>query len=53
MFYLQQSLPDTVDYMIAGYAVIFGMLSLYVISIVYRFRQAAVKISLYREQLGE
>ena len=53
MIYLQQSLPDTVDYMIAGYTVIFGVLFLYILSIGYRFRKAAKKVSLYREQLED
>lgn len=53
MFYLQQTIPDTMEYMIAGYAVIFSILFLYTISILYRYRQAKDKISLYQDQIEE
>lgn len=35
---LQEEIPDTSQYMIAGYAVIFGLISLYLLSLFLRHR---------------
>jgi CcmD family protein len=36
MLFLQQGPPDTTSYMIAGYVVIFGVLLIYLISLIVR-----------------
>jgi len=38
MHFLQQATPETTQYMIAGYAVIFGVLALYLVSLIVRSR---------------
>ena len=38
MYFLQQATPETTQYMIAGFAVIFGVLALYLLSLVIRSR---------------
>ena len=39
MSYLQQAVPDTLSYMIAGYTVIFSVMILYLVSLVVRFHR--------------
>lgn len=38
MMYLQQAPPDTTGYMIAGYVVIFGVMLIYLVSLIVRRR---------------
>jgi CcmD family protein len=38
MMLLQQSIPDTTSYMIAGYTVIFAVILIYLVSIAVRHR---------------
>jgi hypothetical protein len=49
MYYLQQIPPDTSAYMIAGYAVIFGAMFLYVTSLFVRRRNLEQDIQLLEE----
>ncbi len=46
---LQQAPPDTSGYMIAGYAVIFGVISLYLISFVVRRRNLREDIQVLQD----
>jgi len=46
---LQQAPPDTSGYMIAGYAVIFGVVGLYLISFVVRRRNLREDIQVLQE----
>ena len=41
--------PDTIDYMIAGYVVLSVVLSIYVASIALRWKKAAAKFRVYKE----
>ena len=41
--------PDTFDYMIAGYVVLSVVLSIYIASIALRWKQAAAKFRTYQE----
>ena len=41
--------PDTLDYMIAGYVVLTVVISAYVISIALRWKRAAAEFRLYQE----
>ena len=41
--------PDTFDYMIAGYVVLSVVLSIYIASITLRWKQAAAKFLTYQE----
>jgi len=45
MFFLE-TIPDTSGYMIAGYAVSFGAMLLYVVSLIVRFRNLKQDIAL-------
>ena len=42
--------PDTLDYMIAGYVVLSLVLSIYVASIALRWKKAVVKFRTYKEE---
>lgn len=46
---LQQTTPDTVNYMIAGYAVIFGVIAIYLVSFVVRNRNLRKDLQLLEE----
>ncbi len=46
---LQQTTPDTVDYMIAGYVVIFGVIGLYLASYLIRNRNLKRDLELLEE----
>jgi hypothetical protein len=48
-FLLQQTLPDTTGYMIAGFAVIFGVMGLYLISIAVRRRNLKQDMQVLQE----
>ena len=47
--FLLQAPPDTSSYMVAGYAVAFGVMLLYVISLVIRSRNLKRDISILEE----
>lgn len=47
--WLLQSYPDTWNYMIAGYAVIFVMMFLYILSIAVRRRSTIRELEVYRD----
>lgn len=47
MFYLQPA--DTAQYMVAGYAIAFGVMFLYVASLYIRYRNLNRDISLFEE----
>lgn len=54
MIFLQslwQTIPDTGSYMIAGYAVIFGIMFFYLVSITLRYRRAVQKLEYYQDQV--
>jgi len=42
-------IPDTFDYMIAGYVVLSVVLSIYIASIALRWKKAAAKFRVYKE----
>jgi hypothetical protein len=42
--------PDTLDYMIAGYVVLTVILGIYISSIVIRWKKAAAELSSYQEE---
>lgn len=46
---LQQTTPDTVDYMIAGFAVIFGVIGIYLVSFLVRNRNLRKDLELLEE----
>jgi len=50
---LQEGPADTTDYMIAGYAVIFGVMLLYVISLWVRNRNLEKDLEVLQEIQGE
>ncbi|MEA3350597.1 MAG: hypothetical protein U9Q82_08260 [Chloroflexota bacterium] len=49
MTFLEQSTPDTFDYMIAGYGVLFGVMSIYLVSLFMRFRSLKRNIEMLEE----
>ncbi len=42
--------PDTFDYMIAGYVVLTAVLGIYISSIILRWKKAAVEFSSFQEE---
>lgn len=48
MFFLDTP-PDTSQYMIAGYAIAFGVMLLYIASLIIRYRNLKRDISMYEE----
>ena len=42
--------PDTIDYMIAGYVVLSAVLSIYIASLALRWKKAAAIFRLYKEE---
>ena len=52
-YFLQEAPADTTSYMIAGYAVIFGVMLLYLISLLVRQRNLQKDLEVLREIQGE
>ena len=50
---LQQTTPDTLNYMIAGYVVLAVVLGIYLISFFVRFRSLKQDLSLFEELENE
>jgi hypothetical protein len=48
MFFLETP-PDTSQYMIAGYAIAFGVMFIYVVSLFIRFRNLERDMSMFEE----
>lgn len=48
MFFLDTP-PDTSQYMIAGYAIAFGVMLLYIASLIIRYRNLKRDIAMYEE----
>ena len=49
MEFLQSGTPETTSYMIAGYAVIFGVMFLYLVSLLLRWRNLNQDLALLQE----
>jgi hypothetical protein len=49
MFFIQDVPLDTNIYFIAGYAVIFGVMALYILSIFLRIRNASQELEILKE----
>lgn len=52
-YFLQEAPADTTSYMIAGYAVIFGVMLLYLISLLVRQRNLQKDLEVLEEIQGE
>jgi hypothetical protein len=49
MLFLQDAPANTMAYFIAGYAIIFGVMALYILSIYLRYRNSSQELEILKE----